>query len=386
MVLALGVFVAAASIVLMGVQPILVGLFSDHLGLDLNQNGWVLAAEQYGAAAGALLGYVVAARMAWNRAIVGACALAALANLVSPYAGNVGELVAARFLSGFFSTAVYTVAVYFLSHAANPDRVFGIMMVVTTSFFSIDAMLLPVVGEHYGYVAAVASSAIWFLAAMLAGFGLPQGRGAGAAAPCAGAAASSAQPLVGAAALLGAFLLQLSIFAVWGFLERIGRNNGLTDEQIGYGIGIGVLGGIPAALLPAIVGDRFGRISMIALATVLLVASFFAFDRPLGMTGYTAWITVLNIGWVLGLVYYMGLTVAHDRDGRLARLMAFSQFLAAGVGPTCSALVIAHDELSPIFVVSSLSAVAGLAAVLVAARLRAPVGVAAAPAKPGGSA
>ena len=205
-------------------------------------------------------------------------------------------------------------------------------------------------------------------------------------APGAGAAAASARPLVGAAALLGAFLLQLSIFAVWGFLERIGRNNGLTDEQIGYGIGIGVLGGIPAALLPAIVGDRFGRIGMIALATVVLVASFYAFDRPLSMTGYTAWITLLNVGWVLGLVYYMGLTVANDIDGRLARLMAFSQFLAAGVGPTFSALVIVNDELAPIFVVATLSAIAGLAAVVVAIRLRTVVGRVAAATKTGGSA
>lgn len=367
---ALGVFIASASIVLMGVQSILVGLFADHLHLDLNQNGWVLAAEQYGAAAGALLGYAIAARLPWSYSVAGGCALAAIVNFLSPYAGGIAELGTLRLLSGFFTTAVYTVGVYFLSQTANPDRVFGVLMVLTTSFFSVDAMLLPFLGEQFGYVIAVQSGGLWFVAAMIAAFWLPRGRRAVTPAPAASGGQSGRRPLVGLAALLGAFFLQLSIFAIWGFLERIGRNNGLSDEQIGYGIGVGVLGGIPAALLPALVGDRFGRVSMIAVATVLLVASYVAFDHPLGMLGYLCWITILNVGWVLGLVYYMGLTVAHDADGRLSRLMTFSQFLAAGVGPTCSALVIARDDLSPIFVVASVSALAGLLAVLLAVRIR----------------
>ena len=174
---------------------------------------------------------------------------------------------------------------------------------------------------------------------------------------------------MGAAALLGAFLLQLSIFAVWGFLERIGRGDGLSDEQIGYGIGIGVLGGIPGGLLPAVIGDRFGRISMIAISAVMLVASYAAFARDLHMAGYVFWITILNIGWVLGLTYYMGLTVMHDPDGRFTRLIPFSQILSAGVGPACSALVTTNEQLSPIFVVASVSATAGLATILLASTI-----------------
>jgi MFS family permease len=380
--LALGIFVAAASVVLMGVQPILVSFFSDHLSLNLNQNGWVLAAEQYGAAAGALFGYVIAGRMAWNRAIVGGCALAAIANLASPYVDGVGELIATRFLSGFFTTGVYTVGVFFLSHAINPDRVFGFLMVLTTSFFSVDAMLLPVLIDQYGYAIAVGSGAIWFLAAMLAGAWLPAGPGAGSDARDAPPANRSARPIVGMTALLGGFLLQLSIFSVWGFLDSVGRNDGLTGEQIGYGIGIGVLGGIPAALVPAIVGDRYGRISMIAVSTVLLAASYFALERQLTFPAYVFWIAVMNIGWVLGLVYYMGLTVAHDPNGRFARLMTFTQFLAAGVGPTCSALVISNNKLSPIFLVAAVSATAGLVAVALANWAQAPARLMTSMAKP----
>jgi hypothetical protein len=365
----LGIFIAAAALVLMGVQPILVGFFADHLQLDLSQNGWVLAAEQFGGAAGALLGYWTATRLRWSYTIVGACFLAAAVNIATAYAGNFHELVAARFASGLTSTLAYTVAIYFLGHSSNPDRVFGLLMVLQTAFFSIDAMVLPVLNEHYGYVIAIGSATAWFAASAVAAFWLPAGpfRDVTATAPKIGS--PTAKPWVGAAALLGAFLLQMSIFAVWGFLERIGRADGLTDEQIGYGIGIGVLGGIPGGLLPAVIGERFGRIGMIAFSAVLLVASYAAFNRHLGLLGYTGWITALNVGWVLGLTYYMGLTVANDRDGRLTRLIPFSQILSAGAGPACSALAIGDGGLAPIFVVASVLATSGLLSIVLALRL-----------------
>jgi predicted MFS family arabinose efflux permease len=368
--IALGVFVAAATLVLMGVQPILVGLYSDHLHLSLSQNGWVLAAEQFGGAAGALLGYWVSTRFRWSHVIVGACILAAAVNVATAYATGFGDLMAARFISGLTSTVAYTVAIYFLGHSAKPDRVFGLLMVLQTAFFSVDAMVLPVIDAHFGYVITIGSSTVWFAAALLAALWLPPGPGGPDAPPAAHIGNPAARPIVGAAALLGAFLLQLSIFAVWGFLERIGRADGLSEEQIGLGIGIGVLGGIPGGLLPALIGDRFGRISMITISAAMLVASYIAFATDLHLAGYVLWITILNVGWVLGLTYYMGLTVMHDPDGRLTRLIPFSQILSAGVGPACSALVTTNERLAPIFIVASISATAGLGAILLAINLR----------------
>lgn len=373
--IALGVFVASATLVLMGVQPILVGFYSDHLHLDLSQNGWVLAAEQFGGAAGALLGYWISTRVRWTWTIVGACVLAAAVNIATAYASGFSELVVARFISGLTSTVAYTVAIYFLGHSSKPDRVFGWLMVLQTAFFSVDAMILPVLNEHFGYVVAIGSSTAWFAAAVLASIWLPAGPGTSGASAASGATPSphigkpGARSIVSAAALLGAFLLQLSIFAVWGFLERIGRADGLSAEQIGYGIGIGVLGGIPGGLLPAVIGDRFGRIGMIAISALMLDASYAAFATDLHMLGYTLWITILNVGWVLGLTYYMGLTVMHDPDGRFTRLIPFSQILSAGVGPACSALVTSHEQLAPIFVVAAISATAGLVVILSSIRI-----------------
>ena len=360
----LGVLVAGLSLVLMGVQPILVGFYSDHLHLDLSQNGWVLAAEQFGGAAGALLGYWIATRIRWSYSIIVSCMLAATVNIATAYIRGFDALLLARFISGLTSTAAYTVALYFLAQTANPERVFGTLMVLQTSFFSIDAMILPPLNERFGYGIAVGSASLWFLGALIAAFWLPAGADTMNRPAAIHQRQAGARPLVGAAALLGAFLLQLSIFAVWGFLERIGRGDGLSEEQIGYAIGIGVLGGIPGGLLPAVIGERFGRLSMIVLSGVMLVSSYVALSGMLHMTGYLLWIGIMNIGWVLGLAYYMGLTVRHDPDGRMTRLMPFSQILSAGVGPACSALATGDQQLARIFVIACAAATLGVALVL----------------------
>lgn len=362
--IALGVLVAGLALVLMGVQPILVGFYTDHLHLDLSQNGWVLAGEQFGGAAGALLGYWIATRIRWSYSIIGSCALAALANIATAYIRGFDALLLARFISGLASTAAYTVAIYFLGQTAKPERVFGALMVLQTSFFSIDAMILPPLNDRFGYGIAVGSASFWFFAALIAAFWLPAGIDAMNRPATLHQRQAGARPLVGAAALLGAFLLQLSIFSVWGFLERIGRGDGLSEEQIGYAIGIGVLGGIPGGLLPAVIGERFGRLSMIVLSGVLLVASYVALSGMLHMTGYLLWIGIMNVGWVLGLAYYMGLTVRHDPDGRMTRLIPFSQILSAGVGPACSALAIGDQRLAPIFVIGCTAATLGVVLVV----------------------
>jgi MFS family permease len=365
------VFIAASALVLMGVQPILVGLYADQLHLTLSQNGWVIAAEQVGACTGAVVGYWLSTRVLWKASIAGACAVAVLANILTALAVDVPNLLIVRFTSGLATTLAYTVAVYCLGHARTPDRAFGVVFVLQTVFMSIDAIMLPTVVRHFGYVVGVSSGSAWFAAAIVAARWLPK-----ETAPVVARAPQENAPdrnyAVGVGALIGSFLLELSVFAVWGFMERVGRRNGISDELVGYAIAIGVLGGIPGGLLPAVVGARFGRLKMVGAATVLLIVSYAALVHDLGWLSYSVWVTVLNLGWVLGIVYYMGLAVHNDPDGRFTRLLPFAQTLGTAVGPACSALATGKDQLWPIFLIASFAAATGMATVLGAQATTAP--------------
>jgi hypothetical protein len=273
-----------------------------------------------------------------------------------------------RFSSGLATTVAYTVAIYCLGHAKTPDRAFGAVYMLQTVLISIDAIVLPTLVSHYGYLVGIASGAGWFVAALLAAQWLPADMHPMMASRTLQDSTADRNYALGIAALIGSFLLEVSVFAVWGFLERVGRGNGISDEHIGYALSIGVLGGIPGGLLPAAAGARFGRLKMVGLSTLLLVVSYGALVQRLGWLSYTAWITTLNFGWVMGIVYYMGLAARNDPNGRFTRMLPFMQISGTAVGPAFSALATREGQLWPIFLIGALAAATG-ASIVVGSRV-----------------
>jgi hypothetical protein len=360
----LAVFACTVTSVILGAQPMLIDLYSDHLHLDLRQSGWLLTTEQFGGAIGAILGYWLAPRTRWTFAIGAACAVAVGINLVSGYVNGFGEILVVRFACGLFMMIAYTVEIYVLGHAATPDRAFGLLLVLQGLCSSTYIMLVPWLTRQFGYVAAIGSDAWWLIAALIAACWLPGNAGSTDSPQARHDAPAGARPVMGAAALFGGFLLQLSAYAVWGFLAQVGRQDGFSDTSIGYAIGLGSIAGTPAGLLPMILGARFGRIPLIGGATVALIASFVALAGHLGLTGFMVCVALINVGWVVGLPYFMALTVVHDPDGRFTRLLPFAQIASAALGPASVTPFISGAQLWPIFLIASVAALTGLVAVI----------------------
>jgi hypothetical protein len=358
------VFACTATSAILGAQPMLIDLYCDHLHLSLRQSGWLLSTEQFGGAIGAILGYWLAPRARWAVTIGAACAVAVGINLVSGYVNGFGEILVVRFACGFFMMVAYTVEIYVLGHAAAPDRAFGLLLVLQGLCSSAYIMLVPWVTQRFGYVAAIGSDAWWLLAALIAVCWLPGAAGTTGSPQARHVAPVGARSVIGAAALFGGFLLQLSAYAMWGFLAQVGRQDGFSDTSIGYTIGLGSIVGTPAGLLPMILGARFGRIPMIGGATVALIASFVALAGHLSSTGFLLSVALINAGWVVGLPYFMALTVAHDPDGRFTRLLPFAQISSAALGPASVTPFISGVQLWPIFLIASVAALTGLLAVI----------------------
>lgn len=352
-----GVLIASVMLVLTGVQPILAGLYVGHLHLSLGSVGWVLTAEQIGALGGGLLGFQLATKLSWSVTILAACVIAIGATVATALCAGFTGLWLARFGSGLGTMLGYTIAIYFLGFVRPPDNAFGAVMVLQTVFIAVGSVIVPRLSGAYGYATAVLSGIVWLAVAAPAALALPKGTShAHASAPHPGG--PSPNRIVGVAALAGLFLLVLSVFSVWGFLERIGLASGLSDDRIGYALGLGSLGGLIGGGIPMAIGARLGRVSMTIAATVLVVGSFIGLTHPHGWAWYAACVLALNTGLILGLTYYMGLAVQHDSDGRLTRLLPFTQALGASAGPACSALAVAGGRLGMIFAIACAAAIA----------------------------
>lgn len=112
-------------------------------------------------------------------------------------------------------------------------------------------------------------------------------------------------------------LLQLSIYSLWGLVEGIGVEAGLSLDAIGQALGIGLLGGLPGAALPSLLGHRLGRVPMILAGSVFVLLPTLLFASRIHSAADLALaVFLMNVGWNLALSYYM--SSGHPRPERAA--------------------------------------------------------------------
>lgn len=361
---AAAIIVGTLAALVLGVQPIFAGYLTERFGLGLHQIGFLLSIEQAGALAGALICYALLAWISVRAIVAQASLLAIVASLVTIVAPGYSSLLGIRFAFGMCQSVMLATVVFVLGRSSDPDRGFGLVMLLQTLAWALYAVLLPNVHALGGVNLALGSAACWFVLVLLTAPMLPACRATATTADVREQPSTEMANRAAYGALLGVLLFQAAIFVQWGFLERVGRQAGLGAEQIGWAIGLGVLGGVPGGALPTWLGARFGHRLPITAGTalVLIATSLFAFG-PRSLPGFLLDGFLLNLGWVFALTYYMGLVSVTDRSGRATRLITAAQMFGQALGPLLVALVVAQDHMLRIFALSAGLAVAARACV-----------------------
>lgn len=352
------ILVASISILVVGIQPVFIGLMATRLGLSLSQQGSLIAMEMCGSVLGTLL-VTPLFRLLGNRPV---CLLFSgalvLLNLATGIVVSAGPLMVLRLLAGVASGALYAQAVYSLGRMPGQDRSFGLLLLLQTLIFALTAAVLPQLAERFGQFVALLALAAWFALAFVACLWLPAQSDRGALEPANLTALGPAA--IGIAALLGMLCLQFSIYAVWGFIDEMARERGLDATQVGWAISLGLLGGLPGAGLPSLLGHRVGRLWMILLGSFCVASSVLLLAGGVANAAELAGgVFLMNFGWVLALSYYMASVVTHDPTGRLTRLVSVVQVSSAACAPTVLSVLIGDDGHRLIFAFSLSSVLAG---------------------------
>ncbi|MFB4368905.1 MULTISPECIES: MFS transporter [unclassified Pseudomonas] len=359
------IFIAAASIIVIGVQPIFIGLLTERLTLTLLQQSWTMSAEMCGSIVGTLL-YVPMLRYLGPRTIALSTALVLLvANAATASVAQLDMLLVLRCISGICSGILYSYAIYCLGRMSGPDRSFGILLFVQTALFSSSAVILPMVAEWKGFSGAIYYLVAWFVLLCLVCFCLPT-RQSEEDKVVSSEPMLSGLTLIGVCSLLGMLFLQLSIYSLWGFVEGIASEAGIAPVDIGWAISIGLLGGLPGAALPSIAGRHLGRMPMILLGSLAVLAAIYMFaTRIHSATDMAIAVFLMNFGWNLALSYYMSSVVTHDPTGRLTKLVGVVQVASAAAAPTLLGLFIEGNDRFSIFVLSSGAILVGCVLVII---------------------
>jgi len=359
-------YIYGASIALLGIYPLMAGLYRDRLGLGLPEVGWVLGVEQSGCAIGSLLGFWLTPRFRWRTLIVGACIAAFVANVLTAGAGSFVPLVLLRFVSGIGMALTTVVSACVLARSTSPDRAYGAGFFLQCVLAAIGVWLFGEVHRTIGYGAAIGSGAVWFGTAALVGLTVPANLAgsAGNVVAVSNEERRRMRPLLATGGLFGLVLFGTCTNGIWDYLDSIGLAHGLSTSEIDRGIWLGVLGGAAGGLIPMLIGAGGGRIRMIAITTFLLLGNLYCITVSNGPMAFIVNIAVFVSVWNLGIVYYMALTIEHDATGWYTRLMNFAAVVGQAAGPFVASIVVSNGSLGRLVMASTVPAIFALLFVL----------------------
>lgn len=350
------IVIASASIIVVGVWPLFVGVLAGQFQLDVAQQGWLISIESFGMVAGTAINPWLSRRVSPRVLLWSTLSLALIMNIMTAHSPSVDALMSMRFVAGLAGGLCYSVAVYHLGRMSDVDRAFGMLLALQTVIFCGHAVAFPHIAEAYGAQVATYSVAAWYVFLLLLSLGVSRLSYNRPDAPQVMSSSGGNAPAY--LALVGMGFLQLAIFALWGFIGTIGTQRGITEAEIGMAFGIGLLGGLPGAAIAGLLGTRLGRRFMISAGSlVVLTAVAGIASGPESATTLTVWIFILNFGWMLALSFYMGLIAATDNRGIATSLIGLVQIIGATLAPTAVALLASEDNLQPIFILSCICAV-----------------------------
>jgi len=335
-------FVTGTSTVISGTLPLLIGYFADGLRLDWQQIGWLGAAGQAGTLTGTLVAYWLTARGVLRMGMQVGAAVALVFSLLAASTDSFPMLLPWMALTSAGVGCVFAIGTYVLGRTALPARNFSIMAGVQVACGAVHAAALPWIDSHFGHAVALSSVAFWFALILI----LVSSSSSSAAHPAttAPAASRAARDLAVAGLLLAVLAFQTAGVVVWIYSERIGTAAGILSAHIAVGVALGNLGGIPASLLGAWAGERFGYLRILLLATATLICGELLIFTASSAIAYAAGQIGFNFGWMLGVSYYLGMLAKNDPSGRMMRLAPIAPVIAGAVGPLFVASSTTHSN------------------------------------------
>jgi MFS family permease len=281
---------------------------------------------------------------------VGALVAFLLVNVLCFGVTTFAPLMALRFLAGLIAGVGYTIGLAGVLDTSRPDRNAGLLLVVQVvlsamGLYVIDAVPVPWrLNSVYLFIIA------WTLASIALAWRhypeMPGERGQSISVDWSRVAGR------GAAVIAGAGIYFLMIGAVWGYLEGIAREAGLTLLQTGQALSLGLVVSLIGAVAAAYLGLRLGRVFPLVSSCVIQTLSLYLLTRLQSFSNPLLAFYVINaafqIMWSYIIPYFMVMFHEVEPSGRFVPMYGMVTHLTLAIGPYAGAFFIVnghHDQL-----------------------------------------
>lgn len=331
--------IATAGLFYVNLGGAFLSAFVDGLGVQRDTAGFIVSANKYGAAFGALLATFVVKRLEWRPTLSKLFYCLIIFDLISTQVQNPQILILLRFLHGTIGGLSVGFGLSIIARTLNPDKVFGMLLVVQYSFGSIGIWAVPRMVDVFGYSAVFGALISFTIMAILILPMVPDVSKHSDNQVTNNIFSFSIEKFL-FLALAALFLFQAANMGVADYAFELGKDIGLKNTEISNLLTIANIISISGGMMVYIIGTRFGR--TIPLVIGISVAAIFTFllHYSENVTIYFIANSVTGIAWGFTIPYILGLCASFDKHGQVAALAGFISKMGLATGPLIGSLFI----------------------------------------------
>ena len=327
------------------VQPGFVQGLVQNLHFDDQGAGYAASIEVWGITATTLVMTFLSHRFNWRKVITGSLLLVAVANTACIGVHSKEVFVALRFVAGAGAGSLISLSFTTVGLTEHPDRNFGYLIMWVLLYGAIVLYLMPAAYALSGMTGVLLFFAIFPLTALPLVRMFPTG---GAAAATVEADAVNLSSGLKSLALLAMFTYFVAQGVAWAYLFLIGTAGGLNEQQVATGLTLSQVAGVAGALLPALLGSRYGRWRPLTIGILGGAVCLLFLIGQFQYLPFIFWVCLYNFFWNMTHPYLLGSMASFDQRGRVVVLAIAAQMLGLAVGPALGASVIAPGQYASV--------------------------------------
>ena len=359
--------IATAGLFYVNLGGAFLSAFVDGLGVERDVAGYIVSANKYGAAFGALLATFFVKKLEWRFVLRILFICLIVVDLISTQIQNPDTLILIRFLHGTIGGLSVGFGLSIIARTYNPDKIFGMLLVVQYSFGSIGIFAVPRMVETFGNGAVFGALIIFTIMAI-------------SILPFVPNVAKSDNELSSSnifnisigkflfLALVSLFLFQAANMGVADYAFELGKDIGLENNKISNILTIANIISISGGALVYLIGTKYGRTLPLIIGISTSAIFTFLLHYSDNVSIYFIANTFTGIAWGFTIPYILGLCSSFDTHGQMAALAGFISKMGLATGPLIGSLFIINSGINFIINIAVVSLCISLIAVWLSSR------------------
>lgn len=361
--LASALAIGTIAVLMVGVQPILLGALVEARQVSLEGVGIVAMAEIIMLGMGVVLGDTLLPGARLRLITIVAALCAAGLDLLTLQAVGDGGMAAVRAGAGLAEGVLIWGTTGVIVRTAQPARVGGVFFVLQTIAQALLGLglanaVIPRWGWQGGFVALGLLAMLpcllaWLQPARLSPLAPPAVSGFRWS-------AATLQPLA------VVFLQLAALGSFWAYLEPLGQAAGLDARSAQTLVAAVLVTQVVGGSVAALAVRRLSLVPTLMACSLLLAAVTGTIHQLPGgsVRDFSLACALFGFVWLFMLPFHIGLAFRADPSGRLAGLVPAAQLLGSAFGPLTASFIVEGDNASAVPLLSAAFAVAAAALVL----------------------